>query len=286
VITYHNDLVKNGVIGRLLCQLEHRFLTSPTLAAADEVVVTSEHYARRSSRLRAVRDKLTISTPGVDTDLFRPTPMTSGPVPARLVFVGQLDRTHRHKGLDRLLEALVVARREIPGLSLDVVGHGNDQQRYAERAQALGLGDSVSFAGFVPDETLRDLYSSSSAVVLPADHDAEGFGMVILEAAACGTPAVATAVGGVPAAVLDGVTGLLVPPGDTAALAAALVRITQDRRLRERLADQAYSRARRSFSWSAQGAALVTLIRTMTVGRGQRGTSAPRGSAANPRTPT
>lgn len=286
VITYHNDLVKNGFIGRLLCQLEHRFLTGPTLAAADEVVVTSEHYARRSSRLRAVRNKLTISAPGVDIDLFRPTRMTSGPVPARLVFVGQLDRTHRHKGLDRLLEALVVARREIPELSLKVVGRGNDQQRYAERAQAMGLGDSVSFAGFVPDETLRDLYSSASAVVLPAEDDAEGFGMVILEAAACATPAVATAVGGVPAAALDGVTGLLVPPGDTAALAAALVRITQDRPLHERLANQACSRARRSFSWNAQGAALVTLIRTMTVDRGHRGTNAPGSSAANPRTPT
>ena len=115
VITYHNDLVKNGFLGRLLCQLEHRFLTSPTLAAADEVVVTSEHYARRSPRLRAVRDKLTISAPGVDTDLFRSTRMTGGPVPARLIFVGQLDRTHRHKGLDRLLDALVLARREVPG---------------------------------------------------------------------------------------------------------------------------------------------------------------------------
>ena len=286
VITYHNDLVKNGFLGRLLCQLEHRFLTSQTLAAADEVVVTSEHYAWRSPRLRAVRDKLTISAPGVDTDLFRSTRMTSGPVPARLIFVGQLDRTHRHKGLDRLLEALVLARREVPGLSLEVVGRGNDQRRYADRAQAMGLGDSVSFAGFVPDETLRDLYSAASAVVLPANHDAEGFGMVILEAAACGTPAVATAVGGVPAAVLDGVTGLLVPPGDTAALAAALVRITQDRRLRERLAEGACSRARRGFTWSAQGAALVTLIRTMTLGRGHPGTSAPRGSAANPRSLT
>jgi glycosyltransferase involved in cell wall biosynthesis len=119
--------------------------------------------------------------------------------------------------------------------------------------------------------------------VLPSDHDAEGFGMVILEAAACGTPAVATAVGGVPAAVLDGVTGLLVPPGDTTALAAALVRITQDRRLRERLADQARRRARSGFSWSTQGAALITLIQTMAA---DRRASAPHGRATNPRNPT
>ena len=274
VITYHNDLVKDGLPGRLLCLLEHRFFTGPTLAAADQVVVTSEYYADRSSRLRNVRNKLTVSAPGVDIDLFRPTRKTGAPIPARLIFVGQLDRTHRHKGLDHLLAALLVARREIPGLSLVVVGHGNDQRRYAERARAMGLGEAVSFAGFVPDEALRQLYSSASAVVLPADHDAEGFGMVILEAAACGTPGVATAVGGLPAAVLDGVTGLLVPPGDTAALAGALVRITQDHVLRERLANNACSRARRSYSWSAQGAALVTLIRTMTAGPGGLGMNA------------
>jgi glycosyltransferase involved in cell wall biosynthesis len=259
IVTYHNDLVKGDRLGRLLCRLEHRFLTGPTLAAADHIVVTSEHYAKHSSRLRRVQSKITISAPGVDTDLFRRTPTVT--VPARLIFVGQLDRTHRHKGLDRLLEAVSVARREVPALSLVVAGRGNDQQRYAIRADELGISEAVTFAGFVPDETLRDLYGSSCALVLPAEHDAEGFGMVVLEAAACGVPAVATKVGGIPAAVLDGVTGLLVPPGDTASLAAALVRITQDEQLRKQFADHAYDRVMRSFSWDVQGRALVDLVK-------------------------
>jgi glycosyltransferase involved in cell wall biosynthesis len=221
-------------------------------------VVTSEHYSRQSPRLRRVQNKITVSAPGVNTDLFRPTKTAT--IPARLVFVGQLDRTHRHKGLDRLLEAIAMARREVQALSLVVVGCGNDQLRYATRANALGLGECVSFAGFMPDESLRDLYSSACAVVLPAEHAAEGFGMVVLEAAACGVPAVATNVGGIPAAVLDGVTGLLVRPRDTAALAAALIRITQDTHLRDHLAERAYDRAVGSFSWDAQGATFVELV--------------------------
>ena len=132
----------------------------------------------------------------------------------------------------------------------------------------MGLGDSVSFVGFVPDEILRDLYSSASAVVLPAEHDAEGFGMVILEAAACRVPAVATNVGGIPAAVLDGETGLLVPPGDVSSLAAALVRITQNFELREHLADHAYKRVNSEFSWESQGRALVGLVQTAMSSRG------------------
>ena len=74
-------------------------------------------------------------------------------------------------------------------------------------------------------------------------------------------PAVATNVGGLPAAVVDGVTGLLVPPRDTAALAGALVRLAQHTKLRDLLANQAYERVRRDYSWDIQGAALVRLMR-------------------------
>ena len=157
IITYHNDLVKEGRLGRLLCRLEYRFLTGPTLAKADQVVTTSEYYARRSPRLLRVQDKITISAPGVDMDLFW-YGQAREPVPARFVFVGQLDRTHRHKGLDGLLDAVAIARREVPTLTLVVVGRGNDQQRYITRVGAMGLEKSVSFTGFVADEALRDLY--------------------------------------------------------------------------------------------------------------------------------
>ena len=112
----------------------------------------------------------------------------------------------------------------------------------------------------MPDDELAQLYSSACAVVLPSQSDTEGFGMVILEAAACGAPAVATRVGGVPAAVEDGATGLLVPPGDADSLSAALVRIAQDVEFRDRLGRNAYERVTENFTWDIQGRELVRLV--------------------------
>lgn len=266
IVTYHNDLVKASRLGNLICRLEYRFLTGPTLAVADGVIATSEYYVQQSERLRKVQGKISISSPGVDTSVFR-RPETREGVAGRFIFVGQLDRTHRHKGLAKLLEALALAKQTAPELSLTVVGRGDDQQTYAAKAGALGLADSVDFAGFVPDECLADLYASACAVVLPAENGSEGFGMVIIEAAACGVPAVSTNVGGIPAAVLDGDTGLLVPPGDVSALAAALVRISSDSVLREGLADSAYKRAVGNFSWETQGSTFVKLVRVAITAR-------------------
>ena len=105
IVTYHNDLIKGSRLGQLLCRLEYRFLTGPTLAAAYGVVTTSEHYAKHSPRLRAIHRKITISSPGVDMAVFC-RPEATKTIPARFIFVAQLDRTHRHKGLDRLLRPL------------------------------------------------------------------------------------------------------------------------------------------------------------------------------------
>jgi glycosyltransferase involved in cell wall biosynthesis len=259
IITYHSDLEKDGLIGKALCRLENVLLTKPTLAAADGVIATSDYYVEHSRVLNKIKTKTVISAPGVDINVFR-RPKAPKVVAGRLIFVAQLDRTHRHKGLDQLLEALPLAKQTEPNLSLVVVGRGNDHERYAAKAAALGIADCVDFLGFVPDDALAELYSSACAVVLPSQNNTEGFGMVLLEAAACGTPAVATHVGGIPAAVVDGETGLLVPPGDPDSLSAALVRIVQDVELRDRLSWKAHKRVTETFTWDIQGTVLVELV--------------------------
>jgi glycosyltransferase involved in cell wall biosynthesis len=259
LVTYHCDLEKSGLIGKILCRLENALLTRPTLVAADGVIATSDYYADHSRVLSGIATKAVISAPGVDIDVFR-RPAAPQVVPGRFIFVAQLDRTHRHKGLDQLLEAIPLAKRTVPDLSLVVVGRGDDRERYAAKAAALDIADCVDFNGFVPDDALAKLYSSAEAVVLPSQSDTEGFGMVILEAAACGAPAVATRVGGIPAAVVDGATGLLVPPGDPDSLSAALVRIAQDVELRDRLGRNAYERVTENFTWDVQGRVLVRLV--------------------------
>jgi phosphatidylinositol alpha-1,6-mannosyltransferase len=157
-------------------------------------------------------------------------------------------RLVRRKGVDTLLRAFAALWRGEAGPALVVAGDGPDRGRL--EALARGLRVPVRFLGRVPDGELSGLYSAADLFVLAAreepEGDVEGFGLVLLEAAACGTPAVACRSGGVPDAVDDGVSGLLVPPDDPAALAAALTRVLTDDALRRWLACGARARAERS----------------------------------------
>jgi D-inositol-3-phosphate glycosyltransferase len=163
---------------------------------------------------------------GVDTDLFTPGDTSAAraaldvPPGPLLLYVGRIAPI---KGLETLLDAVgclrgagIPARLTVIGGETDepVDGHEADVRR---RVAALGLGDAVRFVGAQPQERLREWYVAADVTVLPSYY--ESFGMVALEAMACGSPVVASRVGGLQSTVRDGVTGLLVPEGDPCALA-------------------------------------------------------------------
>ncbi len=139
----------------------------------------------------------------------------------RLVVVGRLVPI---KGHDTLLRAIARAAREVPGLELEVAGAGPLEAELRSQAAALGLDGSVRFLGQVPGASA--VMERASVVLVPSL--GEGFGMVALEAMERGRAVVASAVGGLPEIVVAGETGLLVPPGDAAALAAAVVELAGD----------------------------------------------------------
>ena len=147
-----------------------------------------------------------------------PPPYQGG---SRLLCVGRLVPV---KGIDTLLSAFSAAVREQPDLILDIAGDGPLRSELESAAAGLGLGDSVRFLGRVEDATTR--MERAAAVVVPSL--GEGFGMVALEAAERGRPVIASAVGGLPEIVDDGHTGVLVPPRDAPALAAAIVALVRD----------------------------------------------------------
>jgi glycosyltransferase involved in cell wall biosynthesis len=128
------------------------------------------------------------------------------------------------KGHAVLLRALARARRSLPGLRLELAGSGPLDGGLRTLAGELGLGDVVAFSGRVAP--IAPAYERSAIVVVASY--GEGFGMVALEAMERGRPVIATRVGGLPEIVADGETGLLVPPGDEEALAAALVELASD----------------------------------------------------------
>lgn len=186
---------------------------------------------------------------GLDHVLYRPGLGPRAAVPTVLA----LGRVEPYKRTEQLVEA--VAR--LPGVRLVIAGVGTGLDVVRRRVAALGVGARVDLRGFVDEaEKVRLL---QEAHLVASASEKEGWGLTILEAAACGTPAVATRVPGLRDAVRDGETGLLVPAGDMGAMAAALGRLLGDAALRERLGTAAIAWASR-FTLEAAAASIGALI--------------------------
>ncbi len=145
----------------------------------------------------------------------------------RIVFVGRLSA---QKGIESAMRALAVMRRSIV---LDVVGDGPDRAELMELARQLGLSDRILWRGQVRHTEIPGLLARASALVAPFVD--EGLGLVAAEAQLCETPPVGFASGGITDVIEDDVTGVLVPTGDIAALAAAVEKIVADPDRRARL---------------------------------------------------
>jgi D-inositol-3-phosphate glycosyltransferase len=189
---------------------------------------------------------------GVDTDLFTPGDRAEArrrlglddrPV---LLWVGRIAPI---KGLDTLLDTVARLREAGRDMRLLVVGGEADEPTNGHetslrrRIAALGLGESVRFVGPQPQSVLPLYYAAADVTVLPSYY--ESFGMVALEAMACGSPVIASRVGGLVTTVRDGVTGFLVPDGDVEALAERIETLVGDPELRWRL-------GREGVRWAAQ----------------------------------
>ena len=162
-------------------------------------------------------------------------------------------RLQRHKGIDTVIQALPAVLARAPDVGYVVAGSGPAREHLETLAQKVGVADRVHFLGLLPDKDLPALYNLGS-VYLGASRrvgrmDVEGFGISFVEASACGLPVVAGNSGGVPDAVRDGETGLLVPPEDPAALADAVCRVLADRELAGRLGRNGRRAVETYFNW-------------------------------------
>jgi glycosyltransferase involved in cell wall biosynthesis len=191
------------------------------------------------------RERIAVVYPGVDTQHFCPDPATPRSSTAKFVYIGRLKR---YKGVEHLIAAVALARRERPDVTVDIAGSGDDRPRLESLARAAGIADAVRFLGFVNDATRLRLLREAVANVFPSPK--EGWGITVMEAAACGTPSVASDSPGLRDSVRAGTTGILVPHADPAALAREMLRLADDPALVERLGAGARSWAEQ-LSWAA-----------------------------------
>jgi glycosyltransferase involved in cell wall biosynthesis len=164
------------------------------------------------------------------------------PLSARLVAV--FSRLNRMKGVQYFLDAAIVLAGTFPDVCFLVVGDGGCKEELKEQASSLGLGQRIVFTGFRSD--VPDLLSEAAISVLPSL--SEGTSNTLLESMAAGIPVIATRVGGNPEVIEDGVSGLLVPPRDSAALAAAVGCLLEDDGLATRLGQAGMRRVSELFS--------------------------------------
>lgn len=160
----------------------------------------------------------------------------------RLLFVGRLWASERYKGLDELLEALALLRRQQLSVTLQVVGTGDDRERLVEKARALGVMEMVTFSGALGPNDLAAAYRDCDLFTLPSQ--GEGFGIVFLEAMSYGKPCVGARSGGIPEVIDHGRDGYLVRYGDAGELASRIRELSQDRKLLSEFGRKAHDKVR------------------------------------------
>jgi glycosyltransferase involved in cell wall biosynthesis len=227
---------------RLLRGLYYRFLrraervTYPRMA---RLLTNSEHVAKQligkygieSSRVRVTRIGLPEHPPVAGS------PLEGSP---SVLFVGG---NFQRKGLPVLLEAANRIRSFRPGLRIHVVGADRNQPAVEARARALGVGECLTFHGWLPNERVLAMMAGADIFALPSW--TEAFGLVYLEAMRAGTPVVATSVGGLQETMQDGEEALFVKPGDAQGLAAAIERIVESPDLAARLSRKGLAASKR-----------------------------------------
>jgi glycosyltransferase involved in cell wall biosynthesis len=215
------------------------------------ITVSKEVYEAELERSGTVPSRVALIRNGVQVDDFAATERPHLEMTARewdidgnTTVIGTLARFHKQKGHSYLLEAMTRVQTQRPGTRALLVGDGPLRPEMEAKAGELDLSETVIFTGIRRD--VPEILALLDVFVLPSLW--EGLPVALLEAMAAGLPVVATRVGGVPEVVIDGVTGLLVPPRDPEALSETILRLLQDSDLRHRMGQAGQERVREHFS--------------------------------------
>ncbi len=221
-------------------------------------IMVNSHFTE-SLLSSAFRKKMRILYPGIDPSALSQTrrPEIQDKKTRRILFVGRLVK---RKGVDDLLVAFKALRNELPDAELEIVGDGPDLLRLQKLSKEMGLSEHVTFYGNLRGEALFERYRKADVFVMPSRRtkmDVEGFGTVFLEAGLFGKPSIGTKSGGIPEALLDNETGLLIEEGDVRALKVSMERLLEGEALRSRLGGRARERVLANFTWEESTNSLI-----------------------------
>ena len=255
VLTYHNDITKGGIFGSIISAIYNKSVGKFLLQHSDIIISTTKSYAVNSKQLSKYLHKIRVIPNGVDDKVFSPK-LDGSRVREKyglkedckiVLFVGRLDY---YKGCEYLVEAFSIVVKRMKNAHLILVGSGPLEERLREIANELNITDDISFAGYVKDEDLPYYYAACDVFVLPSISLYEGFGIVQLEAMACGKPVITTTLPGVREVDVDGVATVHIPPKNKQKLAEAIIKILKDDDLATRLGKNGRELIVKKYSWS------------------------------------
>jgi glycosyltransferase involved in cell wall biosynthesis len=255
ILTWHSDIVRQKTLAKALIPLE-----ISALKRCSACVVTSENYRDSSPLLDRYRDLCRVVPYGIQLDQFK-TADDNKVASIRQQYGDRLilsvGRFVYYKGFEYLIRAMP----HVTGKLL-LVGDGPLRKDMEKEARELGLMDRIFFLGEIQNEQLAPYFHAADIFVLPSVARSEAFGIVQLEAMACGTPVVNTQIeSGVPFVSRDGETGFTVAPRDPLALAAAINRLLNDRALRKKYGEAAVQRVNQLFTAEKMAGGMLDLYR-------------------------
>jgi len=241
------------------------------LARTDAITATTAHLAERTNELLAAETAISVIPFGVDLTRFS---LSGGLRRPGRTTIGFLKSYLPVYGPDVLLKAMVLVKQECPSAFLVMKGF-RDPDPYRALAERLGLSDRVEIGGAVEHEQVSEVLDEFDIFCMPSRE--ESFGVAAIEASATELPVVASNVGGIPEAVLDGRTGILVPPDNPGALAAALISLIENPDRARELGSAGRRHVEEQFDWHKN----VTLMEEVYRGVMESVTRAPIGGTKN-----
>jgi len=255
------------------CKFEKNFFLRRLYLAiyrrSRRVIAISRFVRRRLIEFGVPAEKIVILSPAVDPEKFYPA---SVPEKLRLRYKCQgrkillsVSRLVKRKGHDVVIKALPRVRSVVPRILYLVVGVGPEERNLRRLVSEVGVEDCVAFLNAVPDEELLHLYNLSDVFIMVSreiedEGQVEGFGIVYLEANACGKPVIGGRSGGVEDAILNGATGLLVEPLDSGEIAQAIIKLFTDPDYAEELGKNGRRRVEEELNWKMTGRKLSNYL--------------------------
>lgn len=256
ILTYHNDVIKPTFPMNLFSNTYNHTFGAISLKLSFPIITSSPYCYNESQFLSPFKHKLVLIPPAVNLEnyhvgkSFKPYETHKIPCSSNIIlFVGQLSKTHTHKGVNYLIKAFDEVLKIKKDVYLMVVGKGDLIPEYQNLCEKLQISDKVIFSGFVEEKELIEYYKGADIIVLPSTRVAEGFGMVLIEGGACGKPVIGTKIGGIQYVIKHGETGLLVPPKDPKSLANSIIYLLNDENARTEMGSNGRKLVETNFSW-------------------------------------